>query len=201
MPATQETKKDPVIVVLQLTGGNDYLNTVIPYNNPLYRDNRKAVGIPDNQIMHLDKDYGIPHYMAPIKQFWDDDKLAILHGVGWKELPRSHFRAMDIWHTCEPIKVGTEGWLGRVAREFDPKKENVVTTVSFGPSLPRSLAVPGVPVACVGGPLEKIRLPADHSGSTAQAGSRALCGDVQTGDRHRRGHGLHGRHRHRFFEG
>ena len=55
MPATQEAKKDPVIVVLQLTGGNDYLNTVIPYNNPLYRDNRKAVGIPDNQIMHLDR--------------------------------------------------------------------------------------------------------------------------------------------------
>jgi hypothetical protein len=55
MAATQEAKKDPVIVVLQLTGGNDYLNTVIPYNNPLYRDNRKAVGIPDNQIMHLDK--------------------------------------------------------------------------------------------------------------------------------------------------
>jgi len=154
MPETQATQKDPVIVVLQLTGGNDYLNTVIPYNNPLYRDNRKAVGIPDNQIMHLDKDYGIPHYMAPLKQFWDDKKLAILHGVGWKESPRSHFRAMDIWHTCEPVKVGTEGWLGRVAREFDPKKENVVTTVSFGPSLPRSLAVPGVPVACVGGPLE-----------------------------------------------
>ena len=54
MPATQTTQKDPVIVVLQLTGGNDYLNTMIPYNNPLYRDNRKAVGISDNQIMHLD---------------------------------------------------------------------------------------------------------------------------------------------------
>jgi uncharacterized protein (DUF1501 family) len=62
---------------------------------------------------------------------------------------------MDIWHTCEPDKVGTEGWLGRVAREFDPKKENVVTTVSFGPSLFRALSVPGVPVACVAGPLEK----------------------------------------------
>ena len=155
MPATETTQKDPVIVVLQLTGGNDYLNTVIPYNNPLYRDNRKAVGIPDNQIMHLDKDYGIPHYMAPLKQFWDDKKLAILHGVGFKDSPRSHFRAMDIWHTCEPIKVGTEGWLGRVAREFDPKKENVVTTVSMGPSLPRSLVVQGVPVACVAGPLER----------------------------------------------
>jgi uncharacterized protein (DUF1501 family) len=146
--------QDPVIVVLQLTGGNDYLNSVIPYNNPLYRDNRPAVGIGDNQIIHLDKDYGIPDYMAPMKKFWDDGKLAICHGVGFKDSPRSHFRAMDIWHTCEPEKVGTEGWLGRVAREFDPNKENVVTTVSMGPSLPRALVCPNVPVACVAGALE-----------------------------------------------
>src|SRR5712692_3054193 len=149
------THKDPVLVVLQLTGGNDYLNTVIPFNNPLYRDNRPAVGIPDDQVLHFGKDYAFHPSMAPLKKVWDEGKLAILHGTGYPNSPRSHFRAMDIWHTCEPDKVGTEGWLGRVAREFDPKKENVVTTVSFGPSLPRSLAVPGVPVACVGGPLER----------------------------------------------
>ena len=145
----------PCVVVLQLTGGNDYINTMIPYNNPLYRDNRPAVGIPDNNILHLDQTYGIPDYMAPMKAFWDEGKMAICHGVGWKESPRSHFRAMDIWHTCEPIKVGTEGWLGRVAREFDPHKENVVQVVSMGPSLPRALVCPGVPVACVAGPLER----------------------------------------------
>ena len=146
---------DPCVVVLQLTGGNDYLNTMIPYNNTLYRDNRPAVGIADDKMIHLDKDYAIPDYMAPMKQFWDDKKLAVLHGVGFKDSPRSHFRAMDIWHTCEPEKVGTEGWLGRVAREFDPNKENVVQVVSMGPSLPRSLVAPGVPVACVAGPLER----------------------------------------------
>ena len=146
---------DPCVVVLQLTGGNDYLNTMIPYNNPLYRDNRPAVGIADDKMIHLDKDYAIPDYMAPMKKFWDDKKLAVLHGVGFKDSPRSHFRAMDIWHTCEPEKVGTEGWLGRVAREFDPNKENVVQVVSMGPSLPRSLVAPGVPVACVAGPLER----------------------------------------------
>jgi len=143
------------LVVLQLTGGNDYLNTIIPYNNPLYRDNRPAVGIADNAMVHLDGQYAIPNYMEPMKQFWDAKQMAILHGVGWKESPRSHFRAMDIWHTCEPVKVGTEGWLGRVAREFDPKKENVVQVVSMGPSLPRSLVAPGVPVACVAGALDK----------------------------------------------
>ena len=76
--------------------------------------------------------------MAPLKKVWDEGKLAILHGVGYTNSPRSHFRSMDIWHTCEPDKVGTEGWLGRVAREYDPNKENVVTVVSFGPSLFRA---------------------------------------------------------------
>lgn len=147
-------QKDPVLVVVQLSGGNDYLNTVIPYNNGLYRDNRKAVSIGDNQIVHLDSTYGFPSYLAPMKQFWDEGKLAIMHGVGYLDSPRSHFRSMDIWHTCEADKVGTEGWLGRVVREFDPKKENVVTAVSFGPCLFRALSVPGVPVACVAGSLE-----------------------------------------------
>ena len=57
---------DPCVVVLQLTGGNDYINTTIPYNNPLYRDNRPAVGLPDNNIILLDQTYGIPDYMAPM---------------------------------------------------------------------------------------------------------------------------------------
>src|ERR1700726_1573926 len=147
-------QKDPVLVVVQLTGGNDYLNTVVPYNNPLYRDNRKAVGIGDNHILRLDGDYGFPSFLAPMKRFWDEGKLAIMHGVGYLDSPRSHFRSMDIWHTCEADKVGTEGWLGRVVREIDPRKENVVTAVSFGPRMFRALAVPNVPVACVAGPLE-----------------------------------------------
>jgi uncharacterized protein (DUF1501 family) len=78
-----------------------------------------------------------------------------MHGVGYLDSPRSHFRSMDIWHTCEPDKVGTEGWLGRVIREIDPRKENVITGVSFGPCMFRAMAVPGVPVACVAGSLER----------------------------------------------
>src|ERR1700681_3125541 len=134
------TQKNPVIVVLQLTGGHDYLNTVIPYNN---------------QILQLDGNFCFPSYLSAMKTFWDEGKLAIMHGVGYLDSPRSHFRSMDIWHTCEADKVGTEGWLGRVVREFDPKKENVVTCVSFGPCLFRALSVPDVPVACVAGPLDQ----------------------------------------------
>ena len=83
--------------------------------------------------------------------------------------PRSHFRSMDIWHTCEADKVGTEGWLGRVVREFDPKKENVVTSVSFGPCLFRALSVPDVPVACVAGPLEQYGFLPTHPASRSSA--------------------------------
>ncbi len=143
------TKKDPVLVVLQLTGGNDYLNTVIPFTDPLYRDNRPAVGVADERILKLNDKVGLHPTMGPMKNLWDQGNLAIIHGVGYANSPRSHFRSMDIWHTCEPDKLGTEGWLGRATKEIDPNKENVVTAVSFGPSLPRALALPSVPVACV----------------------------------------------------
>ena len=143
------TKKAPVIVVLQLTGGNDYLNTVIPYNDPHYRDNRPAVGVAEDRILKINDNVGFHPEMAPMQRLYDQGKVAIINGVGYANSPRSHFRSMDIWHTCEPDKLGTEGWLGRVTKDLDPNKENVVTTVSFGPSLPRALALPGVPVACV----------------------------------------------------
>ncbi|MBO55904.1 MAG: hypothetical protein CL886_09615 [Dehalococcoidia bacterium] len=149
------TKKDPVIVVLQLTGGNDYFNTVIPYDNPLYYDNRPYVKYDRDDIIKLEdtKDWeqplGFMPQMGPIKELYDQGKVAVIHGVGYKDSPRSHFRSMDIWHTCEPDKVGTEGWAGRVARELDPNKENVLTAINFGHGLPRALAVPGVPVAAI----------------------------------------------------
>ena len=141
--------KDPVLVVLQLTGGNDYLNTVIPYNDPLYRDNRPKVGVPEDKIIPLDNDLGLHPSMTPIKSLWDQGKMSIIHGIGYDNSPRSHFRSMDIWHTCEPDKVGTEGWLARATRDLDPNKENVLTTVNFGNGLPRALVMPGVSVASV----------------------------------------------------
>ena len=141
--------KDPVLVVLQLTGGNDYMNTVVPHGDSLYRDYRPYVNIADDEVLAIDNHIGFHPNMAPIRDMYNEGKVAILHGVGYENSPRSHFRSMDIWHTCEPDKLGTEGWLGRAVREIDPNKENVVTAVSMGPSLFRALAAPGVPVATV----------------------------------------------------
>ena len=143
------TKKDPVVVVLQLTGANDPLNTIIPYTNPYYRDNRPKVGIPADQVLPIDDTLAFNPNMGPVKKLYDEGKVAIIHGIGYENSPRSHFRSMDIWHTCEPDKVGTEGWLGKVIRDLDPKGENVLTGVNFGQGLPRALALRGVPVTSV----------------------------------------------------
>jgi uncharacterized protein (DUF1501 family) len=142
--------KDPVLVILQLSGGNDALNTVIPYSNPLYQDNRPKVGIPQDQVLPINDSIGFHPAMGPIKKLYDEGKVAIIQGIGYPNPSRSHFRSMDIWHTCEPTKVGDEGWVGRAIRDMDPQKENVLTGVNFGRGLPRALAVPGVPVASVG---------------------------------------------------
>ena len=138
-------RKDPVLVVLQLSGGNDSLNTIVPYGDPLYADNRPSVRIAEDQVLPIDDYIGFNPAMAPIKTLYDEGKVAIIQGIGYPNPNRSHFRSMDIWHTCEPDKVGTEGWLGRSIREMDPRSENVLTGVNFGRGLPRALAAPGIP--------------------------------------------------------
>jgi uncharacterized protein (DUF1501 family) len=144
------TKQNNVLVVLQLSGGNDALNTIVPYADPLYLANRPVVRIDPEKVLPINDAIGFNPALEPIKALWDQGKVAIIQGIGYPNPNRSHFRSMDIWHTCEPDKVGTEGWLGRAIRDIDPRHENVLTGVNFGRGLPRALAVPGVPVASVG---------------------------------------------------
>ena len=144
------TAKDPVLAVLSLSGGNDGLNTVIPLNSSLYRDFRPTLGVPEDQIIPITDELGFHPTMAPLKKFWDAGQLAIFVGIGYPTPSYSHFRSMDIWHTCEPEIIGTEGWLGRATKLMDPNAENVLTAVNFGRGLPRALVMDGVPVASVG---------------------------------------------------
>ena len=106
--------KDPVLVVIQLSGANDYMNTVIPYADPLYYDFRPVVSIPQNEVVPINGQLAFHPSLSPLKEkFWDTGKMALINGVGYPNPNRSHFRSMDIWHTCEPEIMGTEGWLGR----------------------------------------------------------------------------------------
>src|SRR5262245_20718647 len=141
---------DKVLAVLQLSGGNDALNTVVPHTDPYYRDFRRNVSIPDEDLLPIADDFGFHPALQPLKELYDAGKMAVILGIGYPHPNRSHFRSMDIWHTCEPETLGTEGWLGRTIRDLDPKSDNVLTGVNFGRGLPRALAAPGVPVASVG---------------------------------------------------
>jgi len=144
------TVKDPVLAVMSLSGGNDGLNTVIPYNNPKYRDYRPSLSIASESIIPINDQLGLHPAMAPLKKYWDEGHLAIIVGVGYPNGSLSHFRSMDIWATCEPDELGLTGWLGSVIHDVDPRGENVLTGVNFGRGLPRSLAKEGVAVASVG---------------------------------------------------
>jgi uncharacterized protein (DUF1501 family) len=138
------------LVVVQLSGGNDALNTVVPYASGHYYDNRPTVSIPQDNVIQIDDNIGLRPGMEAFKRLWDEGKLAIIQGIGYPNPNRSHFRSMDIWHTALPDDIGNEGWLGRAIRDMDPKSENVLTGVNFGRGLPRALGVRGVPVASVG---------------------------------------------------
>jgi uncharacterized protein (DUF1501 family) len=149
MASKPSNGKAPTLVVLQMAGANDYLNTVIPYSNPLYYDNRPTVHIPADQVLPIDDQLGFNPNMRAVKRLYDEGKVAIIHGIGYPNPNYSHFRSMDIWYTCEPEKVSSEGWLGKAVRDLDPKGENVLTAVNFGRGMPRALALSGVPVASV----------------------------------------------------
>jgi uncharacterized protein (DUF1501 family) len=142
-------KKPPVLVVLQLGGGNDTINTLVPYADPLYYDNRPNVRINEADVLKIDDRFGFHPSMAAIKPFWDAGKMAVINGVGYPDPNYSHFRSMDIWYTAQPDFIATDGWLGKAVRDIDPKAENVLTAVNFGRGLPRALSLAGVPVASV----------------------------------------------------
>ena len=141
--------KDPVLVIVQLSGGNDFMNTIIPYTEPAYHDARPLVRIKEEDILPLNDTLGFHPSAAPLKELYDEGKVAIVQGVGYPNANRSHFRGMDIMHTCEPVKVVSEGWVAKAIRELDPQGENVLTGVNVGQVLPRAMSMQGVPVTSV----------------------------------------------------
>lgn len=147
--SAQNGKRERKLVVVQLSGGNDYLNCVVPYDDPRYVDNRPNVRITEDRVLPLDGTYGLNPGMQPIKELYDQGKVAVVHGVGYPEPNRSHFRSMDIWHTAEPLHIADQGWLGNSIKQMYPQGDNVVAAVNFGGGLPRALIAKGAPVASV----------------------------------------------------
>ncbi len=133
-------KSDHVLVVVELAGGNDGLNTVIPFENSLYFKNRPTLGVPKDQVLRLSDQVGLHPNMASAAELFKSGKLAVVQGVGYPEPNRSHFRSMEIWHTASTsMKVPTAGWLGRVLDErFAPGDEEQLRGLACTGNLPQA---------------------------------------------------------------
>jgi uncharacterized protein (DUF1501 family) len=116
--------KDTVLVVLEMTGGNDGLNTVIPYADDLYHKARPTLRQTKDVVIRVDDHVGLHSGMQGFRPLWEKGQLAVVQGVGYPNPERSHFEAMDIWHTADP-KGSRTGWLGRAAVETDNRAGGV----------------------------------------------------------------------------
>ena len=105
--------KAPVLVVLQMTGGNDFMNTLVPYTSGLYYDSRQTVRITEDRVLELNDQLGFHPAAAPLKDMFDAGDVAIVQGIGYENTNRSHFRAMDIMHTAEPNAIAQRVGLQR----------------------------------------------------------------------------------------
>jgi len=135
---------DRVLVVIQLDGGNDGLNTVIPFADELYARYRKELRIKPHEVLKLDESVGLHPQMMPAKELFDAGRLAVVQGVGYPNPNRSHFESMAIWHhAC----VGSEdhdgiGWLGRTADTWVSPEASSSGSIYVGVEAP-SVAVRG----------------------------------------------------------
>ncbi len=108
-------------MVLELSGGNDGLNTLVPYGDDAYYQRRPKIGIPKNTVRKIDDHFGFNRGMAGFERLYKDGKLAIVHGCGYENPSFSHFTSMAYWHTAAPNSGEQYGWVGRLADEIAPQ--------------------------------------------------------------------------------
>ncbi|MEV4620238.1 DUF1501 domain-containing protein [Asanoa sp. NPDC049573] len=125
------------LVVVTLYGGNDGLNTVVPYADQAYQDARPDIAYDAGEVLRLDDSTGLNPALKGFHRLFTERRLAVVRGVGYPKPDRSHFRSMDIWQTADPVRPGTTGWLGRW---LDTAGGDPRLAVSFEPALPPLLA-------------------------------------------------------------
>jgi uncharacterized protein (DUF1501 family) len=130
------------LVIVQLSGGNDGLNTCVPFSNNLYYSARPKLAIPRNEILRLNDDFGFHPAFGGLRQLFDESELAVYHGVGYPNPDRSHFRSTDIWHTAsDSNEYLNTGWLGRLLDANCPGSEHPWYAIEVDDTL--SLAMKG----------------------------------------------------------
>jgi uncharacterized protein (DUF1501 family) len=138
MANARGTSDARTLVVLQIDGGSDGLNMLIPYAQGAYYDARPTLGVAAADVIKLDNSVGLNPLLAPLKPLYDAQKLAIVQGVGYPMPNRSHFRSREIWQTADPVEVDPTGWLGRYA-DAHLADAGELAAINIGGSLPKSL--------------------------------------------------------------
>ena len=136
-----QLETDRVLVLIQLNGGNDGLNMVVPKTNDIYYAARPTISIPGNQTVYLDDDYGLHPTMAPLEPTWGEGDMAIVHSVGYPDPDLSHFRSTDIWVTAsDSQEVLNTGWAGRYLEtefpDYNTNPPDAPPAVQIGTSTP-----------------------------------------------------------------
>ncbi|MFN3164201.1 MAG: DUF1501 domain-containing protein, partial [Pseudohongiellaceae bacterium] len=124
------------LVVLELSGGNDGLNTVVPYGDDAYYRHRPNIAIPANAVRRIDDHFGFNPGMAGFERLYKDGKMAIVHGCGYENPSYSHFTSMAYWHTAAPNSGEDYGWVGRLADQMAPDApDNYIVNIADNQSL------------------------------------------------------------------
>ena len=118
--AAEATANGKVLVILELSGGNDGLNTVVPYADDAYYQQRPNIGIAKSELRIIDDHFGFNPGMAGFERLYKDGKMAIVHGCGYENPSYSHFTSMAYWHTAAPNSGNEYGWVGRLADSIAP---------------------------------------------------------------------------------
>lgn len=152
---------DRILVVIQLSGGNDGLNTIVPYRDELYAKARPKLGIPSSDVIKLTEELGLHPSLRAIENQFSENRFSIIQGVGYPSPNRSHFESMDIWHSCHPKKDRSQsGWLGRWITEQTAHPTSDSTAIHIGSdTLPLACQERGVQVPSLAS-LEQMRLKA-----------------------------------------
>jgi uncharacterized protein (DUF1501 family) len=124
---------DRTLVLLELAGGNDGLNTVVPYVDPIYARLRPVIGIKPEQVIQLDEKTGLHPSLAPLMEAWKAGDFAIVQGVGYENPNRSHFRSIDIWDTASGSnRFLSDGWVARLLASRKRPEERLADAVVLG---------------------------------------------------------------------
>ncbi len=134
--AADAAASNRILVVLELSGGNDGLNTLVPYADDAYYRHRPQIGIRPQKVRRIDERYGFNPGMAGFERLYKDGRMAIVHGCGYAQPSYSHFTSMAYWHTAAPNSGEEYGWVGRLADAVDPgNTPNYIVNIDEAQSL------------------------------------------------------------------